>query len=108
MQSSMQTVPTQAERIIRKFGNARDAARALSLAADKGLIGRSHVRTPATIYKWTWSAARGGTNGQIPNSAIAALKKAGRLVGVLITADDLYGDDAVPSSSDKAMGMRDY
>lgn len=105
--TTMPVPHTPAERVIQKFGNARDVARALAIAADKGLIGRAQVRTPATIYKWTWPAARGGTDGQIPTSALAALKKAGRLVGVLITATDLYGDDTAPLASDKAMGMRD-
>lgn len=93
MPPSMNTAPSQAQRIIAKFGNARDLARALTLAADKGLIGRADVRTPATIYKWTWPIERGGTGGHIPRSAFQALKKAGRLVGVLVGMEETPGED---------------
>ena len=91
--TTMPVPHTPAERVIQKFGNARDVARALALAADKGLIGRAEVRTPATIYKWAWPKGRGGTGGRIPASAVSAIQKAGRLVGVLITVADVYGED---------------
>ena len=87
--TTMPVPHTPAERVIQKFGNARDVARALSLAADKGLIDRAQVRTPATLYKWTWPTERGGTGGRIPASAVPALRIAGRLVGVLIRTEDL-------------------
>jgi len=46
-------VSGQAKRIIEKFGGARRLARLLGLA-------------PATVYKWDYPMARGGTGGLIP------------------------------------------
>ena len=87
-ESMTDTTPQNpASRMIAKFGNARDVSRALSLLDDP-----QEFRTPASIYKWTWPRPA-GTGGQIPRAAIPGLKRAGRLVGVLLTPADLYGED---------------
>ena len=72
---------SQADRIIARFGNARDVSRALDLLPDQN----AH-RQPAAIYKWSWK-------GFIPAEIIPALRQAGRLVGVNLTAADLYGTE---------------
>lgn len=68
---------TQAERIIAKFGNARNLAK---------LLGKD----PASVYRWTHPVAKGGTGGLIPSSAMIKVMKAARAEGVLLTVEDLY------------------
>ncbi|SOD41341.1 hypothetical protein [Nitrosovibrio sp. Nv4] len=82
-----QAAKTQADRIIAKFGGARGLARALQALGDT-----HQLRSPAVIYRWTYPKTRGGTGGKIPSSALDAVIRAARLEGILITADDLYGD----------------
>jgi len=72
---------SQAERIISKFGGARDLAKALKA------IGRE--RNFATIYKWTYPRGPNGTGGVIPTAAWPDIMAAARYCGVLITAEDL-------------------
>ena len=79
---------SQAERIIDKFGGARNLSRATRL-----LGSASKYRSPAVIYRWTYSRERGGTGGRIPSSALDAVLEAARLEGILITPHDLYGDN---------------
>jgi hypothetical protein len=68
---------TQAERIIAKFGGPATLAK---------LIGRN----PASVYRWTYSRAIGGTDGLIPSSALRLVLDAARKEGIFITSDDLY------------------
>jgi hypothetical protein len=90
----------QAERVIAKFGNARDVARALAMLNDP-----MQHRTPASIYKWTWPKPK-GTGGRIPGTAIEGIIAAGRLVGVLITSEDLYVENPAPTYNDFVRGAK--
>lgn len=75
----------QAKRIIDKFGGPREIIHALSLLDDP----EKH-RTLGTVYKWTWPRSRGGTNNRVPTAALDSIMEAARLVGVIITPEDLY------------------
>lgn len=72
---------TQAERIIKKFGGARDLMRALFK------IGKP--RNPVSIYKWTYSREGGGTGGLIPTSALSDVLAAAKLEGIIISSEDM-------------------
>lgn len=75
----------QAQRIIKKFGNARRLARLLKA------IGYNY--NPSSIYKWTYPRSpvngRGGTGGIIPADAWPAIKKAAVYDGVVLTLEDI-------------------
>lgn len=70
----------QAERVIGKFGGARQ------LSAILGAIGRPREKT--TIYKWTYPRKRGGTGGVIPSCAWDDITAAARHKKITITAED--------------------
>lgn len=75
---------TQAERIIHKFGGARELARLFAACGCP--------RDPATIYKWTYNSGpnrKDGTNGLIPTQAWPDLFRVARYSGVMITAEDM-------------------
>lgn len=74
---------TQAERVIAKFGNARDLARALARLAPE------RHRNPANVYRWTYPRASGGTDGLIPAKAMADVLAAAAIEGVFLSPDDL-------------------
>ncbi|MDP3939778.1 MAG: hypothetical protein Q8R92_16800 [Deltaproteobacteria bacterium] len=74
--------PSQAERIIAKFGGVRNLMRALQ-RLDPG----KH-RDPVSIYRWTYSRERGGTGGLIPTAAIPDVMEAARLEGIFLSSDD--------------------
>lgn len=75
---------SQASQIIEKFGSVPALSRALAAAG----VGRDLT----TIYKWTYPKDKGGTGGYIPTSAHADIKKAARREGILLTAQDWYGE----------------
>ena len=78
----------QARRIVDKFGGARKLAAALRMLPDK----KKH-RDDSTIYRWLQpKSKKSGTGGLIPTSDIENVKEAARLYGVLLTANDFYGD----------------
>lgn len=70
----------QAERIIAKFGNARQLAAAL---AEVGA-----GRDPTAVYKWTYPREKGGTGGYIPAAAVDDVKRAAERRGVQLTGKD--------------------
>lgn len=76
--------PSQAEKVLAKFGGARSLARAL-----QRLDPKKH-RDPASIYKWTYPRNKGGTGGLIPGYALGAVLEAARVEGILLSPDDLY------------------
>lgn len=67
---------TQAERIIKKFGNARRLADILNL-------------DPSTIYRWQMPESKGGTDGRVPSDKLQKIMDCARLHGVLLTDDDV-------------------
>lgn len=71
-------LPTQAHRIIAKFGGPRALARLLGYDASQ-------------VYRWTYRKDRysNGTNGVIPEKALRRILKLARVHGVLLTQDDL-------------------
>ena len=75
----------QAQRIIRKFGNARRLCRVLKI------VGCDYV--PSAIYKWTYPKSpvngRGGTGGIIPAQAWPWIMKAAAYDGVMLTTEDM-------------------
>jgi hypothetical protein len=73
--------PSQAERVIAKFGGARDLARAFQ-AINK-------PKDPSTIFKWTYPKSKGGTGGLIPTRVWPDVMAAARYSGVFITIEDL-------------------
>jgi hypothetical protein len=72
--------PSQAERIIERFGGARALSR---IFAAMGIN-----RTPSSIYKWTYPREKGGTDGIIPTSAWPDLLSAARIHGILISEEE--------------------
>jgi hypothetical protein len=66
----------QAHNVINKFGGARRLATAIN-------------RDPTAVYKWTYPAKRGGTDGLIPSSALPLIMEAAELLDVKLTANDL-------------------
>ena len=77
---------TQADRIIAKFGGPKKLYAALRRLPDP----RQH-RGLAQIYRWNHTRTAGGTGGLVPSSAIADVKEAARLEGVVIQPSDWYG-----------------
>lgn len=71
----------QAERVIRRFGGARNLARAL---LDIGI-----KQSPSSIYKWTYPKERSGTDGIIPTAQMKQICEAARIQGILLTSEDL-------------------
>lgn len=67
---------TQAERVIKKFGNARKLATILQL-------------DPSTVYKWDMPASKGGTDGRIPSDKLERIMAVARVHGVMLTDDDI-------------------
>ncbi len=68
---------TQAQRVVAKFGGARDLYRALLR------LGDGRRRDPSNVYRWIYK-------GVIPSSAIYDVMEAARIEGVMLTAEDLY------------------
>ncbi len=66
---------TQAQRIIDKFGGVPQLAQLIN-------------RMPQAIYRWTYPASRGGTDGYIPTSAIDEIKAAALMIDLPLTAED--------------------
>ncbi len=73
--------PTQADLIIDKFGGARRLTEYLWSA------GVEYSYT--TVYKWTYTRAKGGTNGRVPTAAWPGVIAAARIAGILISAEDM-------------------
>jgi hypothetical protein len=73
---------TQAERIFSKFGGPTRLFNIMCLIGKRG-------RDKATIYRWNYSRARGGTDGLIPTSAWPDVLAAARFDGIIITPEDL-------------------
>jgi len=75
----------QAQRIIKKFGNARRLCRVLRL------VGCDY--DPSSIYKWTYDRSavngQGGTGGVIPAQAWPWILKAAAYDGVMLTKEDM-------------------
>ena len=88
----MEEVAVQASRVIAKFGSPYRLERALENALPQQ---PEFWRSAATIYRWTYSRARGGTGGLIPHSMIQPIMRAARAWGIFL-------DD-----SDFALKMRD-
>lgn len=76
MYSGPTLVFKQAEKIIERFGGETRIANALNCDV-------------ATIYRWTYPKDKGGTDGLIPSSAMAAVLNAADVLGIDITADDI-------------------
>lgn len=72
---------TQAIRIINKFGNVHNLAKALEQ------IG--HPKDVSSIYRWNMPKENNGTDGLIPSSSLSYVLEAARLEGILITSEDL-------------------
>jgi hypothetical protein len=72
---------SQAERIIKKFKNARVLSRILTE------IGRP--RDKSTIYKWLYPRNRQGTGGLVPTKAWDDVLAAARYEGIIITSEDM-------------------
>ena len=78
-----------ASKVIAKFGNAYDLSRALSQLAEH--TGDNKVRrSPSVVFRWTYSRSRGGTDGHVPTSAIAAILDAARLEGIMLAKEDFF------------------
>lgn len=69
--------PTQAERIISKFGGPRRLAELMH-------------RNPSTIYRWLYPIENGGTGGLIPAQSLRLVLRVAREQGIFISAQDLY------------------
>lgn len=75
------TVVSQAERIIRKFGNPRDLARALEAVG--------HSINPSSVYRWVYDKSTpSGTGGTIPTRLWPKIIEAARYAGILLTDED--------------------
>ena len=74
---------TMAERVIYKFGGARDLWRMINEVAP-GTIDAS------AIYRWTYPREKGGTGGIIPTRNLALILKAARLQGILLDEGDFH------------------
>ena len=70
---------SQAERILKKFGGARNLSRAFEE------IGKP--KDPASIFRWTYPHPK-GTGGRIPVDSVDAVLEAARREGILLTAED--------------------
>lgn len=79
------TVSPQAQRIIGKFGGARALAEHITVAT-------GHKISTPTIYRWTYSKARGGTGGFIPNDWRRSITEIADLIGVDLTPEDWLHD----------------
>lgn len=77
-------VHPQAESVINKFGGARELARAI-----KDCFPEDHYN-PSSIYRWMYPKSAGGTGGEIPGYALKKIIKAARMMGILLTPEDLY------------------
>ena len=71
------TISPQAGRIIEKFGGHKRLALILGIHR-------------ATVYRWTWPTARGGTGGVIPTKMVAQIIRAARVEGIFLSSDDLF------------------
>ncbi len=74
-------LPTQAERIFAKFGNATRLHQYLVA------IGRPYNK--ASIYKWSYPRSKGGTNGWIPTRAWPDILAVARYEGVFISSEEM-------------------
>lgn len=75
---------TQAQRISDKFGGVSALAWALSQLDDP-----RYRRDRISVYKWHYGRSRGGSGGVIPAHMIPGIKKAARLMGIVLTKEDL-------------------
>jgi len=66
----------QANRIIAKFGNARNLAKLLKME-------------PSAVYKWTYPVERGGTGGLVPAASLRKVMRQADLAGIELTQYDL-------------------
>lgn len=66
----------QAEKIIEKFGGPAKAAAAMECDV-------------SSVYKWTYPKEKGGTDGLIPSSSMAAVLKAAEVLGIELSPQDL-------------------
>jgi hypothetical protein len=78
-------VSPQAQRIIGKFGGAASMAEHIRNAT-------GHKISTPTIYRWTYSKARGGTGGFIPNDWRASITDIADLIGIELTPEDWLHD----------------
>jgi amino-acid N-acetyltransferase len=75
---------SQAERVIAKFGGPYKLAKAVAA------LGRAGAKlNPATIYRWVYPKAKGGTDGLIPTSSLHLVLEAARYDGIFLSTDDL-------------------
>ena len=72
-----------AELAISRFGGHAELAKA---------IGRDVSR----IHRWTYPASRGGTDGQIPGSALRCILEAAQRAGIQLSADELLRSTPKP------------
>ena len=71
---------TQADKIIARFGGVKELAQAIG-------------RTAVTVHRWKYPRDRGGTDGNIPTSAIAAVMAAARARGLEFQPHDWTPDN---------------
>lgn len=75
---------SQAQRISDKFGGPAVLAWALS-QLDESRYHRDRI----SVYKWHYGRARGGSGGVIPGHMMQGVKKAARLMGIVLTKEDI-------------------
>lgn len=71
---------SQAERVIVKFGDATKLAKLINC-------------DPSTVFKWTYTRDKQGSDGIIPSSAMKKVLKAARAEGIYLTPEDLWPGD---------------
>lgn len=71
---------SQADRLIRKFGGARNLMRILKKIGEP--------LTAATIYRWAYPKEKGGTGGLIPTRTWPTLFRAAKYAGVFISQEE--------------------
>jgi hypothetical protein len=60
---------------------------AYRLSAALKALGPQHARSVSSIYRWALPRAVGGADGQIPSSAMASVRLAARMQGVVLPED---------------------
>jgi hypothetical protein len=78
------TKRSQAERVIAKFGGARQLAEALKAVSPEA------YRNASSVYRWTYPRSKYGTAGVIPTAAIPHVIAAARVWGVVLIPEDFF------------------
>lgn len=73
---------SQADAITRKFGGVEAFANAIGVS-------------PSTVYRWHYSRKNQGTGGLIPSQKHAAVRRAARLEGIVLTRADWFPNDVI-------------